>query len=156
MNNPSVISDFRPSITRLKGLDGPPGVDIKLGVRLTSQETFCGSAAGGGNVSDARNRLAWIINAVFRSHGMDGRARGDFWAGVGDYPDMEGKDSCWQGFGNRIYAARSKTVRAIEVNMERRRNEGAGETGDPRENPQTSGIVRHDSHLRKSGDPAGD
>ncbi|KAJ8881152.1 hypothetical protein PR048_017625 [Dryococelus australis] len=29
-------------------------------------------------------------------------------------------------------------------------NKGRG-TGDPRENPQTSGIVRHDSHLRKSG-----
>ncbi|KAJ8880815.1 hypothetical protein PR048_017286 [Dryococelus australis] len=35
-------------------------------------------------------------------------------------------------------------------------NEGAGETGDPRENPLTNGIVRHDSHLRKSGDPARD
>ncbi|KAJ8880640.1 hypothetical protein PR048_017110 [Dryococelus australis] len=32
----------------------------------------------------------------------------------------------------------------IEVNMERCRNEGAGETGDPRENPPTSGIVLHD------------
>ncbi|KAJ8890426.1 hypothetical protein PR048_009934 [Dryococelus australis] len=35
--------------------------------------------------------------------------------------------------------------------------QGAEETGDLRENPHTSGIVRHDSHLRKSGnDPAGD
>ncbi|KAJ8875178.1 hypothetical protein PR048_023073 [Dryococelus australis] len=33
----------------------------------------------------------------------------------------------------------------------RRLNERAGETGDPRENPPTSSIVRHDSHLRKSG-----
>ncbi|KAJ8880447.1 hypothetical protein PR048_016916 [Dryococelus australis] len=32
-----------------------------------------------------------------------------------------------------------------------------GETGDPRENPPTSDIVRHDSHWQKSGsDPAGD
>ncbi|KAJ8866051.1 hypothetical protein PR048_033575 [Dryococelus australis] len=31
-----------------------------------------------------------------------------------------------------------------------------GKTGDPRENPPTSGMVRHDSHMRKSGgDPAG-
>ncbi|KAJ8890125.1 hypothetical protein PR048_009632 [Dryococelus australis] len=44
----------------------------------------------------------------------------------------------------------------IEVNMVRRRNEGTGETGDPRENSPTNGIVRHDSHLRKSSDPAGD
>ncbi|KAJ8878676.1 hypothetical protein PR048_019261 [Dryococelus australis] len=27
---------------------------------------------------------------------------------------------------------------------------GWGKTGDPRENPQTNGIVRHDSHMRKS------
>ncbi|KAJ8872673.1 hypothetical protein PR048_026284 [Dryococelus australis] len=34
--------------------------------------------------------------------------------------------------------------------------EWAGETGDPRENPPTSGIVRHDSDMRKSGsDPTG-
>ncbi|KAJ8871355.1 hypothetical protein PR048_027672 [Dryococelus australis] len=34
--------------------------------------------------------------------------------------------------------------------MEQRRNEGAGETGYPRENPPTSGIVRHVSHLQNS------
>ncbi|KAJ8884319.1 hypothetical protein PR048_016176 [Dryococelus australis] len=28
--------------------------------------------------------------------------------------------------------------------------------GDPRENPPTNGIVRYESHLRKSGEPAGD
>ncbi|KAJ8867785.1 hypothetical protein PR048_031590 [Dryococelus australis] len=35
--------------------------------------------------------------------------------------------------------------------MERRRNEEAGETGDPRENPPTNEIVRHESQLRKFG-----
>ncbi|KAJ8894719.1 hypothetical protein PR048_000026 [Dryococelus australis] len=35
--------------------------------------------------------------------------------------------------------------------MERRRNEGTEETGDPRENPQSSGIARYYSHVRKSG-----
>ncbi|KAJ8875341.1 hypothetical protein PR048_023236 [Dryococelus australis] len=35
--------------------------------------------------------------------------------------------------------------------MEQCRNEGAGETGYPRENPPTSGIVLLDSHMRKSG-----
>ncbi|KAJ8887049.1 hypothetical protein PR048_013264 [Dryococelus australis] len=34
--------------------------------------------------------------------------------------------------------------------MEQRRNGRAGETRDPRENPPTSGIIRHDSHLQKS------
>ncbi|KAJ8897979.1 hypothetical protein PR048_003339 [Dryococelus australis] len=44
-----------------------------------------------------------------------------------------------------------------EVRMEQRRNERAEETGGPRENPSTSGIVRHDSDMRKSAsDPAGD
>ncbi|KAJ8890562.1 hypothetical protein PR048_010071 [Dryococelus australis] len=42
-------------------------------------------------------------------------------------------------------------MRVIEVIMEQRRNEGAGETGDPRENPPTNGIVQHDSHMQKSG-----
>ncbi|KAJ8878039.1 hypothetical protein PR048_022502 [Dryococelus australis] len=42
-------------------------------------------------------------------------------------------------------------MRVIEVNMERHRSEEEAETGDPRENPSTNGIVRHDSHLRKSG-----
>ncbi|KAJ8882898.1 hypothetical protein PR048_014724 [Dryococelus australis] len=35
--------------------------------------------------------------------------------------------------------------------MEQRRNERAEETGDPRESPLTSGIVKYDSYLRKSG-----
>ncbi|KAJ8867431.1 hypothetical protein PR048_031232 [Dryococelus australis] len=39
---------------------------------------------------------------------------------------------------------------------EKRRNGGEGKTGDLRESPPTNGLVRHDSHLRKSGDPAGD
>ncbi|KAJ8887519.1 hypothetical protein PR048_013735 [Dryococelus australis] len=47
----------------------------------------------------------------------------------------------------------AEPMRVIEVNMEQRRNEGEGETGDPRGNPPTNGIVRHDFHLRKSGDP---
>ncbi|KAJ8865824.1 hypothetical protein PR048_033346 [Dryococelus australis] len=47
-------------------------------------------------------------------------------------------------------------MRVIEGTMERRRNEGAGETGDPRENSPTNGIVRGDSHLRKFGYSAAD
>ncbi|KAJ8897365.1 hypothetical protein PR048_002711 [Dryococelus australis] len=39
----------------------------------------------------------------------------------------------------------------IEVSMGQRRNKWTGETGDPREYPPTSGIVRHYSRLRKSG-----
>ncbi|KAJ8875648.1 hypothetical protein PR048_023545 [Dryococelus australis] len=35
--------------------------------------------------------------------------------------------------------------------MERCRNEGAEETGYPRENSPTNHIVRHDSHMRESG-----
>ncbi|KAJ8882901.1 hypothetical protein PR048_014732 [Dryococelus australis] len=54
-----------------------------------------------------------------------------------------------------VLTARSwEPMRIIEVSMEKRRNERAGETGDPRENPPTNGIVRHDSHMRKSGERA--
>ncbi|KAJ8871330.1 hypothetical protein PR048_027647 [Dryococelus australis] len=49
-------------------------------------------------------------------------------------------------------APNSEVFRA-EVRMEQRRNEKAGETGDPRENPPTSGIVRHDSHMIEPGSP---
>lgn len=35
------------------------------------------------------------------------------------------------------------------MNMEQRRNDGPGVTGDARENPPTSVIVRHDFQLRK-------
>ncbi|KAJ8883362.1 hypothetical protein PR048_015205 [Dryococelus australis] len=43
-----------------------------------------------------------------------------------------------------------------EVSMEQRRNVRTGETRDPRENTLTSVIVRHNSHVLKSGsDPAG-
>ncbi|KAJ8891983.1 hypothetical protein PR048_004548 [Dryococelus australis] len=41
-----------------------------------------------------------------------------------------------------------------EGGEEQRRNARAGETVDPRENPPTSGIVRHDYHARKSGSSA--
>ncbi|KAJ8896502.1 hypothetical protein PR048_001846 [Dryococelus australis] len=41
-------------------------------------------------------------------------------------------------------------MRVIEVSMEQHRNERVGETGDPRENSPTNGIVQHgDSNLQK-------
>ncbi|KAJ8882302.1 hypothetical protein PR048_014104 [Dryococelus australis] len=40
---------------------------------------------------------------------------------------------------------------SLQEEARQHRNERAEETGNPRENPPTSGIVRHDSHLRKSG-----
>ncbi|KAJ8869742.1 hypothetical protein PR048_028750 [Dryococelus australis] len=43
------------------------------------------------------------------------------------------------------------TIITTEVNTEQRRNARAGETGDPEKKPPTSGIVRHDFHMRKSG-----
>ncbi|KAJ8889300.1 hypothetical protein PR048_008798 [Dryococelus australis] len=50
-----------------------------------------------------------------------------------------------------IYFMAALNGEVIEVSMERCRNERAGEAADPRENPPTDGIVRHDSHKRKSG-----
>ncbi|KAJ8887706.1 hypothetical protein PR048_013924 [Dryococelus australis] len=50
-----------------------------------------------------------------------------------------------------IWAAlNSEFLRADEVSMDQRRNEGNGQTGDPRESSLTRGIVRHDSHMQKS------
>ncbi|KAJ8873441.1 hypothetical protein PR048_024258 [Dryococelus australis] len=42
-------------------------------------------------------------------------------------------------------------VQPHEVRMEQHQHVEAGETGHPRENSPTSSIVRHNSHLRKSG-----
>ncbi|KAJ8892333.1 hypothetical protein PR048_004913 [Dryococelus australis] len=51
-----------------------------------------------------------------------------------------------------ILAALTSSGVLLEVNMEQRRNEkgGGGGDGRSRENPPTSGIVRHDSRMRKS------
>ncbi|KAJ8893196.1 hypothetical protein PR048_005781 [Dryococelus australis] len=63
----------------------------------------------------------------------------------------------WLGLGSSCGVTdnsefvQNEPTRVIEVNMDRRRNEGMGETGDPRENPPNNGTIRHDSHLRKSG-----
>ncbi|KAJ8877000.1 hypothetical protein PR048_021452 [Dryococelus australis] len=42
-------------------------------------------------------------------------------------------------------------MRVIEVSMMQRQNERAAETGNPQENQPTNGIIRHNSHMRKSG-----
>ncbi|KAJ8883250.1 hypothetical protein PR048_015092 [Dryococelus australis] len=67
-----------------------------------------------------------------------------------------------RGLNNRLYCGLgSAAVRHVprsgevwmlerEASMEQRPNEGAGEMGDPRKNPPTSGIIGHDSHLPKS------
>ncbi|KAJ8881881.1 hypothetical protein PR048_018367 [Dryococelus australis] len=46
-------------------------------------------------------------------------------------------------------------MRFLGVSMEQRRNERTGEMGDTRENPPSNGIVRHYSHIRKSGSDPG-
>ncbi|KAJ8877437.1 hypothetical protein PR048_021891, partial [Dryococelus australis] len=51
-------------------------------------------------------------------------------------------------FGRLLTSRSLEPMWVIEVSMEQRRNERAGETEDPREDPPTNGIVRHDSHMR--------
>ncbi|KAJ8888535.1 hypothetical protein PR048_008026 [Dryococelus australis] len=60
---------------------------------------------------------------------------------------VKGSEKIWSTLSSD--ALRADVV--DEVGMEQRRNESVWETGDPRENPPTSVIVRHDSHMRKSG-----
>ncbi|KAJ8867788.1 hypothetical protein PR048_031593 [Dryococelus australis] len=47
--------------------------------------------------------------------------------------------------------SRPSRSQSDKANTEQRRNANARGTGDPRENPPTSGIARYDSHMRKSG-----
>ncbi|KAJ8873475.1 hypothetical protein PR048_024293 [Dryococelus australis] len=73
-----------------------------------------------------------------------------FVCGVAKRLEWNSGSMCGSMNGTVLYIRRS------EVNMEQRRNARAGETGDPRGNPSTSDIVRHNSHVRISGsDPAG-
>ncbi|KAJ8882788.1 hypothetical protein PR048_014602 [Dryococelus australis] len=59
-------------------------------------------------------------------------------------------------FCGLAYKPRGEPTRVIGVSMEQCRREWVGETGDPGENPPTSGIVWHDPPMRKSGsDSAG-
>ncbi|KAJ8878011.1 hypothetical protein PR048_022474 [Dryococelus australis] len=51
-------------------------------------------------------------------------------------------------FGLLLTSRSREPMRVIEMSMEQRRNERTGETGEPRENPQTN---VHDPHVRKSG-----
>ncbi|KAJ8884002.1 hypothetical protein PR048_015858, partial [Dryococelus australis] len=61
--------------------------------------------------------------------------------------DIEPRSPC----AEESWAALNIEVLRAEVIIEQHRNARARETGDPRENPSTSGIARHDSHVLKSG-----
>ncbi|KAJ8865803.1 hypothetical protein PR048_033325 [Dryococelus australis] len=54
-------------------------------------------------------------------------------------------------FGRLLTARPSELMMVVEENIERHRNEGAVEAGDPREDQPANGIVRHDSHLTRPG-----
>ncbi|KAJ8869326.1 hypothetical protein PR048_030901 [Dryococelus australis] len=63
----------------------------------------------------------------------------------------------WSLFAARLYysadslCCQAPLFRGVSLLPGYHRNERAGEMGDLRENPLTSGIVRHDSHMRKFG-----
>ncbi|KAJ8883346.1 hypothetical protein PR048_015189 [Dryococelus australis] len=111
----------------------------------------CGAVVSHGNPGEGLGRRRGLV--------ICGR-------GVAIHPSyllaLRGGGRCQRGDNDLVAAEVSRSgvpcdaalrllVLVIEVSMEQRQNERAGETGDPRENPPTNGIVRHDSHLRKSG-----
>ncbi|KAJ8875022.1 hypothetical protein PR048_022912, partial [Dryococelus australis] len=51
-------------------------------------------------------------------------------------------------YRRKILPLREAYKNVIQASMDQRRNERAGKTEDPRENPPTSGIVRHDPRIR--------
>ncbi|KAJ8885947.1 hypothetical protein PR048_012153 [Dryococelus australis] len=72
-------------------------------------------------------------------------------------PGTEASSHWWEA---STLAAKSPRPTITEgkllASVEQRRNGRAWESEDPRVNPPTSGIVRHDSHMRKPGSgPAG-
>ncbi|KAJ8877791.1 hypothetical protein PR048_022248 [Dryococelus australis] len=137
---------------------------------LEPARTIC-ATSGPRWLSDQHARLpprrtglnAWPGNRIFASGNRAGRCRwsaGLFGAEAGrqvyEYlccvaaalVVLETGSVC----GRQLQSCDAKVpMRVIEVSMEQRRNEMAGETSDPRENPPNNGIVRHDSHMRRSG-----
>ncbi|KAJ8866172.1 hypothetical protein PR048_033696 [Dryococelus australis] len=65
--------------------------------------------------------------------------------------DAERRGSANGDTATRLLPWKHIFITTSEVSVEQRRKARAGQTGDPRENTQTSGIVLHDSQLRKSG-----
>ncbi|KAJ8869105.1 hypothetical protein PR048_030669 [Dryococelus australis] len=74
-----------------------------------------------------------------------GTALVDFFHGANTRPTGRGIATCM------LRGCRARNCNCGYRLFTQCRSEKAGETGDPRENPPTSGIVRHDSHLRESG-----
>ncbi|KAJ8880610.1 hypothetical protein PR048_017080 [Dryococelus australis] len=122
--------------------------------RHMSIRPFSSSEVGCSVTRDPIFRDALIPNATVGAGRQNGR-----------HSQLVGNCPPYSYFGSRddellhcgdVASSQVAPQRFDEASMEQRRNERAGETGDLRENPPTSGIVRHDSHMRKSGsDPAG-
>ncbi|KAJ8875134.1 hypothetical protein PR048_023027 [Dryococelus australis] len=109
-------------------------------------------AAGGEEGGDVGEGSRACLRAG-RSRQSRGGARGEWLAllvaFVVSFAEVVGKrGGCGSRGGNASVVGRRRTgprVRADGLSLR------AGETGYPRENSQTNGIVRHDSHMRKSG-----
>ncbi|KAJ8877976.1 hypothetical protein PR048_022439 [Dryococelus australis] len=66
---------------------------------------------------------------------------------LGDLPFPPSPHSGAAPYLLRSLSSAFKTLLLNRLRMEQRRNARAGKSGDPRENPLTRGIVRHDSHF---------
>ncbi|KAJ8881163.1 hypothetical protein PR048_017636 [Dryococelus australis] len=113
-------------------------------------------------VLSAPGRLPWRARSRLRWQRISDRALDE--AEVGELPHVTGTAAnCVTGLPRssctleRLNHRDRGVTPADPPNSNRtplqngRRNERAGETGDPRENPPTNGIVRHDSYIGKSG-----
>ncbi|KAJ8867491.1 hypothetical protein PR048_031293, partial [Dryococelus australis] len=128
-----------------------PGARVGAPLRGEAEINYSAttSPAGGTHIHRVRSRYDgesyWL--RYRSSPGGDEWARSEYSIRICMRNDSERVEDV--GEREAVGAVNRKEL-VMEVNMERRRNEGAGETGDSRENPPTSSIVRHDSHLRKS------
>ncbi|KAJ8877532.1 hypothetical protein PR048_021987 [Dryococelus australis] len=79
--------------------------------------------------------------------GNAGDSLNDPWYGSNNSPfSTYNSDKIWAALNCAVLRADDEVRYGATPECKRER-----ETGDPRQNPTTSGIVRHDSHLRKSG-----
>ncbi|KAJ8871419.1 hypothetical protein PR048_027736 [Dryococelus australis] len=90
-----------------------------------------------------------VFSFFFSAHPKSGRRTERSrpqWTSAGRKLFLETSDV--ESFIN-IYVSSPRLASRTEVNVEQRPNARVGETGDPSENPPTSGLVRHISHVVK-------
>ncbi|KAJ8890466.1 hypothetical protein PR048_009975 [Dryococelus australis] len=114
---------------------------LKQGLSLTYCQTAATTRGRQSSASITRGSTDHVADLPWRSWLVPHRS--GMRKALGSNP---GSEEIWTALNIEVLR-----TNVDEVSMECHRNARAGEKGDFRENPPTSGIVRHNSHMGKSG-----